>query len=259
MGLASASNVVQRLSLFARCPIAICSRVKALALRANGRRALACAAAHEHRRDKFSPRTCTECETMTHRWIIRRVSSVSRPPLPLQEFPVFPGKKKFRKMRVLSIRFLSLLSFQPMQVDLSSNWLTLWSLLGLEIKGRNSIKIRYFSIERDFFLNIATLISFQFRNVDKSIKIWRFLIETDFFVCLKIGFPKIYLGKCEFPIAKSWLRFLGLRSKGFPIELDHCCFSHMCLLLIRIPRLEYCIIEVKSGTMQEISSNKRKN
>lgn len=197
------------------------------------------------------------------RWHIDESYAEFRPfharPFLSRNFQFFRGKKKFRKMRVLSIRFLSLLSFQPMQVDLSSNWLTLWSLLGLEIKGRNSIKIRYFSIERDFFLNIATLISFQFRNVDKSIKIWRFLIETDFFVCLKIGFPKIYLGKCEFPIAKSWLRFLGLRSKGFPIELDHCCFSHMCLLLIRIPRLEYCIIEVKSGTMQEISSNKRKN
>lgn len=138
------------------------------------------------------------------RWHIDESYAEFRPfharPFLSRNFQFFRGKKKFRKMRVLSIRFLSLLSFQPMQVDLSSNWLTLWSLLGLEIKGRNSIKIRYFSIERDFFLNIATLISFQFRNVDKSIKIWRFLIETDFFVCLKIGFPKIYLGKCEFPI-----------------------------------------------------------
>lgn len=55
----------------------------------------------------------------------------TRPPLPLlANFQFFRGKKfPLRKTRVLSLRSLSLLSFQPMQVDLSSNWLTFWTFL----------------------------------------------------------------------------------------------------------------------------------
>lgn len=93
--------------LAARCPITIYLRVKALASHANGWRALACAAAHEHRRDKFSPRTCTECETMTHRWIIPSFAIWRPSAPPSKEFQFFHGRKNsFGRTCVLSREIL---------------------------------------------------------------------------------------------------------------------------------------------------------
>lgn len=121
--------------LAARCPITIYLRVKALASHANGWRALACAAAHEHRRDKFSPRTCTECETMTHRWIIPSFAIWRPSAPPSKEFQFFHGRKNsFGRTCVLSREILvktliSSLSLFSLSNRFIPSWLRFSSLL----------------------------------------------------------------------------------------------------------------------------------
>lgn len=129
--------------LAARCPITIYLRVKALASHANGWRALACAAAHEHRRDKFSPRTCTECETMTHRWIILSFAIWRPSPPLLPRNSTFSTREKKFLPRNASKSWLERTLISPLRIeeqDLSTRDLRCSSLLGLKVV----IRLKFF-------------------------------------------------------------------------------------------------------------------
>lgn len=129
--------------LAARCPITIYLRVKALASHANGWPALACAAAHEHRRDKFSPRTCTECETMTHRWIILSFAIWRPSPPLLPRNSTFSTREKKFLPRNASKSWLERTLISPLRIeeqDLSTRDLRCSSLLGLKVV----IRLKFF-------------------------------------------------------------------------------------------------------------------